>query len=114
MADSQRVNKVSKLIKEEFGRIILKEVDLPKGVLATITGVETFPNLQKSRVFVSVAPREKTEEVLKILKREIFSLQQNLNHKLRMRPVPKIEFFEDRKLEKGQEIERILDNLNQE
>ena len=41
MVMSNRIQRVNSLIKDELGKILLREVDFPKDVLVTITGVET-------------------------------------------------------------------------
>lgn len=117
MASSQRIKKVNEVIKRELGKIILKEIGWeeggwrPKNILVTLTRVETSGNLQQSKVFISVIPEKETLNVLRILGKEIYNLQQILNSRLRMRPVPRIKFFEDKELKKAQRVEKILDGL---
>lgn len=106
-----RVEKVNSLIKKELGKIILKEIDLPPEILLTITRVEASSNLFQAKVFVSVMPEEKTEEIFKILNQNIFSLQQKLNKKLKMRPVPKISFVKEKRTVEAGRIEEILEKL---
>lgn len=116
MAISQRIKKVNEVIKRELGRVILKEVDFPKNILVTLTEVETTKDLRECKVFVSVLPEKETINVLKSLKKEIYHLQQILNQRLAMRPVPKIKFFQEKRLKEAQRIEKILDEIkdNQE
>lgn len=111
MPSSQRIKKVNELIKRELGKVILKEIDFPRNILVTITGVETSGNLQQSKIFISVIPEKETTNALKILGKEIYNLQQILNHRLVMRPVPKIRFFEDKELKEAEKIDKILDEL---
>ncbi len=116
MASSQRVQKVNEVIKRELGNIILKEVDFPRNVLITLTEVETAKDLRGSKVFVQVFPEKETINILRILGKEIYNLQQILNQRLAMRPVPKIRFVREEELEEAQRIEKILDKIkdNQE
>jgi len=111
MPSSQRIKKVNELIKRVLGKIILKEIDLPKNILITLSQTQTTKDLKESKVFVSVLPENKTKEMLKILNREIYGLQQKLNKILNMRPVPKIKFVEDKKLREAQKVEEILENI---
>ena len=46
---SNRIEKVNSLIQTELSQIFLKEVDFPKNILATITRVETVPNLSETK-----------------------------------------------------------------
>ena len=111
---SDRIKKINILIKRELGRIILKEISFPKNILTTITRVETLKDLRESRVFVSVFPERETKEILKILERKIYNLQQILNKRLKIKYVPKIKFFEDKELEEAQKIDGILDKIEKD
>ena len=111
MASSQRIKKVNEVIKRELGRVILKEIDLPKNILVTLTEIETSKDLRDCKVFVSVLPEEETSNVLRVLEKEIYELQQILNQRLVMRPVPKIRFFQEKRLKETQKIEKILDEI---
>lgn len=114
MAFSQRVKKVNELIKKELGKIILKELDFPQGVLVTLTKVDTSKDLARARVFVSVMPVVETSRALQTLTREIYCLQQKLNQRLVMRPVPRIEFQPDKEMQKQAKINQILDKIEKE
>ena len=108
---TERVPRVNELIRRELSQILLKEVDFPEGVLSTITRVETSANLIKAKVFISAIPENKITDILKILKKEVFYLQQILNKRLRMRPVPKIIFVEEKQTKEAARIEEILEEL---
>ncbi len=110
---SQRIQRVNKLIKEQISQLILKEIDFG-GTLVTITEVETAADLSRSKIKISVLPTEKTEQVLRILKKNIFQLQQTLNKKLTMRIVPKIIFEIDQAEVKAQRIEEILGQMKKD
>jgi ribosome-binding factor A len=111
---SKRIQRVNQLIKREISQIILREIDSPKDTLITVTRVETTPNLIESRVFISVLPEENCEKIIKFLKKIIYQLQQKINKKLKMRPVPKIIFMEEKKTAEAARIEKILDELKKE
>lgn len=107
----ERIHQVNQLIKEEIGRIILKKGDFPENVLVTITRVETTRNLIDSRVYVSVLPENQSPAILKILNRRIFDIQQLLNKRLRMRPIPKIIFVEEKQTVEAGKIEQLLQEI---
>lgn len=110
----KRIPKVNQLLKKELGQIILKEIDFPKDVLATITRVETLPNLSESRVFISVFPEKTSREIIGLLRREIYFLQQKINKRLKMRPLPKLVFVLEKKTTEAGKIEEILEKLKKE
>jgi ribosome-binding factor A len=109
---SERVPKVNELIKRELGQILLKEVDF-SGILVTITRVETSSNLIQSKVYLSVVPESEAEKILKTLTGQIYFLQQKLNQRLKMRPIPKIIFVKEKETEKASKIEKILNQLKE-
>ena len=111
---SERTLKVNELIKRELSQIILRELDFPKNVLATITRVETSPNLIQSKVYLSVLPGNQTANILKSLNKQVYFLQQKLNQRLKMRPTPKIIFLEEKETEKAGKIEEMLERLKKE
>ncbi len=89
---NDRILKINKLLKQEVGKIIFEEIDLEKEILATVIKVDTPDDLGYSKIFISVLPLEKTEEVFEKLNKNIWGIQQILNKKLKMRQVPRIEF----------------------
>ena len=107
-----RVQRVNQLIKKELNQIILKEVDFPKDVLVTITRVESSSNLIQVRVYVSVMPENKTGQIMSILSRDIYSIQQGLNKRLKMRPIPKIIFVEEKTTREAAKVEKILEEIH--
>lgn len=87
-----RLDRVNELIRQELSQILLKEVDLESGVFVTIVDVKTSVDLQQANVLISIFPSEKTQKIFEEIQKDIFRLQQILNKKLRMRPVPRIRF----------------------
>lgn len=108
-----RVKKVNKLINRELSKILLK-VDFARNPLVTLTRVRCSNDLKNARVFVSVMPEKEEKEVFKILNEHIYEIQQKLNKRLRdMKNIPKIRFVEEEKVRKAAEIERVLENLDE-
>jgi len=110
---SKRLQRVNQLIKKELSQIILREIEFSPGILVTVTRTEATPNLIEAKIFISVIPEEKTSDVLRILNRRIYELQQKINKRLKMRPVPRINFIEEKKTKEAARVEEILDKLKQ-
>jgi len=104
-----RIESLNELIKQVLGRIILEEEDFGPGVLVTIMKVGTSDDILHSNVFLSVYPTEKGEGALEKLTRHVYGLQQMLNKKLEMRPVPKIRFVLDKTEAEAQELEELME-----
>lgn len=108
---SNRIPQVNQLIKKELAQILLKEVDFPEGALVTLTRVETAPNLIEAKVYISVMPEDQAGLFLKILKQQVYFLQQKLNDRLKMRPIPKIHFIEEKAIKEASRVEEILEEI---
>ena len=111
---SERLKKINALIKKELGTIILKELSWPESILVTITEVETLKDLKESRVFIAVFPEKEMKKVLKILKGEVYNLQQFLNKRIKIKFVPRIKFFEDKRLKETQKVDEILNKIEKD
>jgi ribosome-binding factor A len=110
---SKRLERVNELLYREISQLFLRELDF-QNALVTITKVETSVDLRESKIMISVMPMEKTQTALQVLEKNIFDLQQIINKKLRMRPVPKIIFKIDESAAKAQYIEELLQKAKEE
>ena len=108
---SKRIQRVNQLIKKELSQLLLREVEFPKDILVTITRVESSPNLIQARVYISVMPEEKTSRVFQVLNRQIYDIQQILNKRLKMRPIPRIKFVEEKETAEAGRIEELLEEI---
>jgi ribosome-binding factor A len=109
--DKIRLSKINQFIKEELGEIIFRELELPRDILATITRVESSNNLSSAKVYISVFPEEKYQEVIEELNKRIFQVQKKLNKKMELRIVPRIKFVKEEKTEEADKIEKILEEI---
>ena len=107
---SKRVFRINNLIKRELGEIIIRELGL-KGILTTITRVESSNNLSQAKIYISVIPEEKEEEVLELLNKDIYRIQQKLNKRIKIKFVPKIIFLREKKTKEADRVERILEKI---
>jgi len=101
-----RVERVNNLIREELSKIIAKELEFP--ALVTLTGVSVSDNFAQAVVGFSVLPSDKSDEILKILNKNLRHLQYLLMKKINIKPMPRISFEIDRGLEKAAEVEKLL------
>jgi len=108
---SKRIQQVNQLIKKELSQIIQREVDISPNVLVTLTRVETSPDLEQTNIYISVLPEEKVKIIFRVLNQNIYQLQQKLNSRLKMRPIPRICFVEEKETAGAGKIEEILARL---
>ena len=109
-----RVSRVQELIKQELGGIILRELETPDSAIVTLTRVVVSGNLQQAKVYISVVPDEKGREVVRRLSKNVYEIQQMLNERLKMRPVPKIRWVLETATAEARHIEELLDKIKQE
>jgi ribosome-binding factor A len=107
----ERARRFDKHLKRELGKIIFDFLDVKSDVLVTVTRVVTNPNLFSAVVFISIFPSREITSIIKKLNASIYGIQQELNKKLKVRPVPKIIFKLDKNPEEAAEIEKLLKNI---
>lgn len=110
----ERLSRVNRLLCKELSLLLPHEIEFPQNVLVTVTRVETTPNFQQARVFVSVFPPGLSDKVFLTLSRNVFTLQQILNKRLKMRPVPRVEWVLETKTAEAQRIEELLEQVKQD
>ena len=111
----KRLEQVNELIKEELSKIIDRMIEFPDGLMITLTRMEVSEDKLYANAYVSsLSMRDDGVleiEILKTLKKNVYGIQQALNKKLRMRPVPKIRFFIDEAEKHRERIEKLLSGL---
>ncbi len=108
---NNRLYRVNSLLKKELSEILLKEIDFPANLLITITRAEASPNLREAKIYLAVMPEVKIEKVFQILNKKIYKIQQALNKRLKMRPIPKIVFCKEEATETAARVEQLLEKI---
>jgi len=106
-----RIEKVNELIRQNIDEILLKELSLKRGVFITVAKVDTSSDLRYTRIFLSIFPEKEIQYVEKTLEKEIYKIQGQLNKKLSMKPLPKIQFKIDMTESKADVIEKLLKEI---
>ena len=109
--EDYRINQVNNLMQKILAEFIERDFCSSRDILISLTRVECSGNLQEAKVFISVLPDQERQNIVEALQKNVSRFQQNLNKKLRMRPVPKIIFVGDRAPQEAQEVETILEQL---
>jgi ribosome-binding factor A len=110
MTKSYRLEQVNSLIQKELSEIFQQEGEFPEGFLVTISKVEVSKDLSNAKIFVTVYPKV-NKDIEKFFQKNIYQIQQLLNKKLNMHPVPKIKIVYDRSEERAVEIEEALKKI---
>lgn len=108
---SERIERVNSLIAHELGQIFIRELELPRSVILTITRVDTTADLSFAHVSISVLPLTQEKTIMAMLNKRIYHLQKLLNKKVIMHNVPKLVFKPNRTEAQAARIESLLDEL---
>lgn len=100
---STRVAKVNSVIQRLVSQYILTEGLEGITGLVTITEVDSTPDLKHAKIYFSVVGQNE-EDVLTILKKNIYDIQGMLYENLTMKIVPRISFVAD---ESGKYADKI-------
>ena len=88
-AMSQRTDRVDELLRQEIGALLAKEVADPRIGFATITDVETSPDLRHAKVWVSViGGKADRDETLRALPDAMPFIRHELGKRLRIKRIP--------------------------
>lgn len=127
---SARVQRVADQIQRDLASLIQMEVNDPRVGMVSVTGVDVSRDLAHAKVYVTVmntltddqAVNDSTlsepgdldkleiEENLKALNKASGYLRTLLAKRLDTRSVPKLQFYYDASIERGQRLSSLIDN----
>jgi ribosome-binding factor A len=109
MARYRRTDRINEQLKQEIAILVRGEVRDPRVGLATITAVETSPELDHAKVFITtLGDEEEKEAALSGLRSAAPFIRGQLGRRLHMRRIPELHFHIDRVLEEATRIELLL------
>ncbi len=109
--DSTRLQKISRMLQRDIAEIIQKELaDDIRGSLATVTTVRISPDLAYAKIYVSIFPFERSEQLLDTIREKSWLIRKLLGGRIRnqLKVVPELEFFLDDSLEYIENIDNLL------
>ena len=108
--DSTRQNKVARLIQKELSEMFVTQTRQMRGVLVTVSQCRISPDMSVCRVYLSVFPSERAEEIVGNInanqKQVRYELGSRMRHQLRI--VPELKFFIDDSLDYAEHIDELL------
>ena len=109
---TQRTDRIDELLRQEIGSIVTREVADPRVGFATITKVETTPDLRHAKVWVSVIgqPKERSATIA-ALGRAMPFVRHELGKTLRIKRIPDLHVELDDTAERGTRVLQLLDEL---
>ena len=80
------------------------------GTLVSVSAVRISPDMSIARVYLSVFPSEKAEEMVKNINNNMKSIRYELGTRVRhqLRIIPELKFFVDDSLDYAERIDELL------
>ena len=108
--ESTRQNKIARLIQKDLSNIFQAQTRQMRGVLVSVSVVRISPDLSIEKVYLSIFPSSKAEEILKNINDNMHQIRYELGmlerHQLRI--IPELKFFLDDSLDYIENIDRLL------
>ena len=108
--ETTRQNKISRLIQKELSEIFLLQTKSMNGVLVSVSAVRISPDMSIARVYLSVFPSERSQEIVKNINDNMKSVRYELGTRVRyqLRIIPELKFFVDDSLDYAERIDELL------
>ena len=108
--ETTRQNKIARLIQKELSEIFLLQTKAMHGVIVSVTIVRISPDLSYARVYLSVFPSERSEEIVKNINAIMKAIRYELGKRVRfqLRIIPELKFFVDDSLDYAAHIDELL------
>lgn len=109
-----RTDQLDQLLRQEIAEIVTREVADPRIGFATITDVETTPDLRHAQVWVSVIGQPAERDVtIAALGRAMPFVRRELGHRLRLKRIPELHVRLDDTAERGTRVLRLLHEIEE-
>ena len=108
--ETTRQNKIARLIQKELSEIFRLQTQAMKGVLVSVSACRISPDLSVCRVYLSVFPSNRSEEIVKNINDNMKSVRYELRTRVRhqLRIIPELKFFVDDSLDYIEHIDELL------
>ena len=106
-----RQQKISRQIQRDIAEILQKEGQaISQGAMITVTTVRIPPDFAYAKVYFSIFPFSRNEEVMASLEKNNWFIRRELGKRIRnqLKIVPELQFFLDDSLEYIENIDSLL------
>lgn len=108
--ESTRQQKIARLIQKELSEIFRQQTAKMGNVLVSVSAVRVSPDLSIARVYLSIFPSEKADEILKNINASAKTVRYELAQRVRyqLRKTPELSFYVDDSLDYIEHIDELL------
>lgn len=109
-----RMDRIDSEIKNALAETLTYDIDSPelKGVMISVIGVKTSPDLRHSKVLISIFPDKDKQQKFFAIKNSVPYLRRELARKINLRIVPELQFMLDDSTEYGAKIDKLIADLH--
>jgi ribosome-binding factor A len=108
--EGTRINKIERLLQKELSELFRKQTAIMRGTLVTVSSVRVSPDLSMAKIYLSIFPSEKTQEIKDSIEKNKKSIRYDLGQIVRMqlRRIPELVFYIDDSLDYVENIDKLL------
>lgn len=108
--ETTRQNKIARLLQKELSEIFLLQTKAMHGVIVSVSTVRISPDLSVARVYLSIFPSGKAEELIQNVNANMKAVRYELGTRVRhqLRIIPELKFFIDDSLDYIEKIDALL------
>ena len=108
--ETTRQNKIARLIQKELSDIFQRQTNRMRGVLVSVSACRVSPDLSVCRVYLSVFPSERAEELVGNINTNQKQVRYELGRRVgqQLRIIPELKFFVDDSLDYAEHIDELL------
>lgn len=108
--ESKRQAKIARLLQRELSEIFRRQTAAMGGVLVSVSAVRVSPDLSIAKVYLSIFPPEKAQDILANIKQQSKTVRYELAQAVRqvLRKCPDLAFYLDDSLDYIENIDRLL------
>jgi len=104
-----RTRRVGEQIQRELAGLVHEEIKDPRLGMVSISGVEVSSDLAHAKVFISVLGDDAAVTAsVRVLNNAAGFLRRKLGARMRLRIVPRLQFFHDRSLAEGARMDALI------
>lgn len=109
---SNRIEKLNSLLQQLVGEAIRPYVESEPG-LVTVSKVETSNDTKWAKIWVSIVGGN-DDKILKIIDKNIYDIQGEVNRKMTLKLIPRLQFFLDTSPRYAQHISDLITKIHEE
>ncbi len=108
--ESTRQAKIARLLQKELSEIFRQQTAKTRGTIVSVSTVRVSPDLSIAKVYLSVFPSDKAQEILENIKHTSKTVRYDLAQKVRfqLRKTPELAFYLDDTLDYLENIDHLL------